>query len=170
MRNSTNLIIGGVGPGNPELVTFAVISEAENSDMILVPRSRNNEEGIAEKIIAYHLPSRELTPMLFPMTRDEKRRDEIISSQLEAMEIELSSKIFFPVIGDSVMYSTGAYLIEAMRKIIPVDVCFVPGISAHSVASSCAKRFLAMSDEILTIIPGTASREKISASLPTDHQ
>ena len=167
MRNSTNLIIAGVGPGNPELVTFAVISEAENSDMILVPRSRNNEEGIAEKIIAYHLPSRELTPMLFPMTRDEKRRDEIISSQLEAMrrEIELSSKIFFPVIGDSVMYSTGAYLIEAMRKIIPVDVCFVPGISAHSVASSCAKRFLAMSDEILTIIPGTASREKISASL-----
>ena len=167
MTNSTLLIIAGVGPGDFGLVALNAIHEAENSDMILVPRSKIHEQGLAEKVIAHYLPSRNLTPILFPMTRDSIRRDEIISSQLESIraEIESSEEIFFPVIGDSVLYSTGAYLIEAMNKIIPVEVKFIPGISAHSLASSCAKKFLAMSDEILTIIPGTASPEKISAAL-----
>lgn len=166
MTNFTHLIIAGVGPGDSELITLKAIREAETSDMILVPRSRINERGLAEKVIAHHLP-RKLTPILFPMIRDSKRRDEIIFSQLEAIrtEIESSSKIFFPVIGDSVLYSTGAYLIEAMKKITAVDVGFIPGISAHSLACSCAKKFLAMSDEILTVIPGTASPEKISSAL-----
>ena len=166
MTNFTHLIIAGVGPGDSELITLKAIREAETSDMILVPRSRINERGLAEKVIAHHLP-RKLTPILFPMIRDSKRRDEIIFSQLEAIrtEIELSEKIFFPVIGDSVLYSTGAYLIEAMKKITAVDVGFIPGISAHSLACSCAKKFLAMSDEILTVIPGTASPEKISSAL-----
>ena len=166
MTNFTHLIIAGVGPGDSELITLKAIREAETSDMILVPRSRINERGLAEKVIAHHLP-RKLTPILFPMTRDSKRRDEIIFSQLEAIrpEIESSEKIFFPVIGDSVLYSTGAYLIEAMKKITAVDVGFIPGISAHSLACSCAKKFLAMSDEILTVIPGTASSEKISSAL-----
>ena len=167
MTNPTHLIIAGVGPGDSGLVTLNAIREAEDSDMILVPRSKIHEQGLAEKIIAHHLPNRKLTPLLFPMTRDSARRDEIISSQLESIraEIESSAKIFFPVIGDSVLYSTGAYLIEAMRKILSVDVRFIPGISAYSLASSCAKKFLAMSDEILTVIPGTASPEKISAAL-----
>ena len=166
MTNFTHLIIAGVGPGDSELITLKAIREAETSDMILVPRSRINERGLAEKVIAHHLP-RKLTPILFPMIRDSKRRDEIIFSQLEAIrpEIESSEKIFFPVIGDSVLYSTGAYLIEAMKKITAVDVGFIPGISAHSMACSCAKKFLALSDEILTVIPGTASPEKISSAL-----
>lgn len=167
MTNSTQLIIAGVGPGSIGLVSLEAIREALYSDMILVPRSKIHEQGLAEKVIAHYLPSRKLTPILFPMTRDSNRRDEIIASQLESVrsEIESSAEIFFPVIGDSVLYSTGAYLIEAMKKIIPVDIRFIPGISAHSLASSCAKRFLAMSDEILTIIPGTASPEKISSAL-----
>lgn len=167
MKNFTHLIIAGVGPGDLGLITLKAIREALYSDMILVPRSKIHEQGLAEKIIAHYLPSRKLTPILFPMTRDSNQRDEIILSQLESIrrEIESSEEIFFPVIGDSVLYSTGAYLIEAMRKITAVDIRLIPGISAHSLASSCAKRFLALSDEILTIIPGTASPEKISAAL-----
>ena len=167
MTNSTQLIIAGVGPGSIGLITLEAIREALYSDMILVPRSKIHEQGLAEKIIAHYLPSRKLTPILFPMTRDSNRRDEIIAFQLESIrsEIESSEEIFFPVLGDSVLYSTGAYLIEAMRKIIPVEVRFIPGISAHSLAASCAKRFIALSDEILTIIPGTASPEKISSAL-----
>lgn len=167
MKNFTHLIIAGVGPGDLGLITLKAIREALYSDMILVPRSKIHEQGLAEKIIAHYLPSRKLTPILFPMTRDSNQRDEIILSQLESIrsEIESSEEIFFPVIGDSVLYATGAYLIEAMRKIVAVDVRFIPGISAHSLASSCAKRFLALSDEILTIIPGTASPEKISAAI-----
>ena len=169
MTNSTHLIIAGVGPGSPGLVTFSAFREASASDLILVPRSKKDQRGIAEKIIRRHLHMslRKIIPLVFPMTSNVKRRDKIILSQLEAIKPKILSarKIFFPVIGDSVLYSTGAYLAEALKTITPLEVSFIPGVSAHSMASSCAKRFLAMSDEILTIIPGTASPEKISAAL-----
>ncbi|MBR0258512.1 MAG: precorrin-2 C(20)-methyltransferase [Synergistaceae bacterium] len=168
MTKPTRLIIAGLGPGNPTLVTLSALLHAQESDMRLVPRSRKNEKGLAEKILIHHMPNAKLIPVLFPMTHDTHERDNLIRSQLEALrpEIERARNIFFPVIGDSMLYSTGAYLLEAMRGIIPdVDAEFVPGISAHSLAAACAKRFLAMSDEILTIIPGTASHAKILNAL-----
>ncbi|MBQ3447682.1 MAG: precorrin-2 C(20)-methyltransferase [Synergistaceae bacterium] len=166
MTNPALLIIAGVGPGNPELVTLEALREAESSDIIIAPRSRPGEIGIAEGIMLHHFPQRLITPVYFPMTKDPARRDSIILSQVAAMKEELQGRrIFFPVIGDSVLYSTGVYFLGAMREIMTADVKFIPGISAHSLASSCAKRFLAMSDEILAIIPGTADPEKIAAAL-----
>lgn len=163
MTDPTLLIIAGVGPGNPELVTLEAIHEAEISDVIIVPRSKIDEAGIAERVILHHLPGRIITPVYFPMTRDSVKRDEIIRSQIDDIREKIEGRrIFFPVIGDSVLYSTGAYLIDILK---PDDVKFIPGISAHSLASSCAKRFLAMSDEIFTIIPGTASPEKIAMAI-----
>lgn len=168
MTKTTRLIIAGLGPGDSNLVTLTALLHAQEAELILVPRSRKNEQGLAEKILIHHMPNAKLIPVLFPMIHDIHERDKIISSQLEALrpEIECAGKIFFPVIGDSMLYSTGAYLLEAMKKIIPdIDAEFIPGISAHSLAASCAKRFLAMSDEILTVIPGTASPEKILNAL-----
>ncbi len=166
MTNPARLTIAGVGPGSPELVTLDALHEAEISDVIIAPRSHIDRPGIAEGIILHHFPERVITPVYFPMTRDSARRDNIIISQITAMKDKLSGmRIFFPVIGDSVLYSTGIYFLDALRAVIPADVNFIPGISAHSLAASCAKRFLAMSDEILTIIPGTADPEKIRAAI-----
>lgn len=167
-KPNTILIIAGLGPGSNDLVTPEALNEARTSDIIIVPRSRENERGMAESLIAHHLPEKILTPVLFPMTRNEEARNKIILSQLEALrpELEASRKIFFPVIGDSMLYSTGAYLIEMMTEIMgSVETRFIPGISAHSLAAACAKRFTAMSDEIFSIIPGTAAPEKISSVL-----
>ena len=162
------LTIAGLGPGSPELVTIEALNSARDSDLIIVPRSRENSQGVAEKIILTHLPERELTKILFPMIHDSNKRDEIILTQLMKIKARLddASKIFFPVIGDSMLYSTGAYLLDSLRKIhSDIECRFIPGVSAQSLAASCAKRFLAMSDEILTIIPGTADPLKIKRAL-----
>ena len=154
------IIIAGLGPGNPELVTLEALNHARSSDVIIAPRSRKNTPGVAENIIAHHLPDAKIIPVLFPMITDTEQRDKIILEQLT--DIQPVDKIFFPVIGDSMLYSTGAYLLDVWRKIIPdIDAEFVPGISAHSLAAACAKKFLAMNTDILSIIPGTADREKI---------
>lgn len=158
------LIIAGTGPGDNELITIEAINFAAKSDIVIAPRSRENMQGNAERIISHHLPQKKLTPIFFPMVYDSGKRDGIIFTQLQNIkpELENAKLIFFPVIGDSVLYSTGAYLLEAWQKIFPEsEISFIPGISAHSLASSCAKRFMAMSDEIFSIIPGTAEREKI---------
>ena len=162
------LIIAGVGPGDPDLITLKAVNEAADADMILVPYTGNNNQGIAEKIILTHIPDARISRILFPMIHDADRRDEIILAQLLSLESELrhSEKIFFPVIGDSLLFSTGAYLIDAMRKIFQaLEIKFIPGISAHSLAASYAQKFLAISDEIFTIISGTAAPEKILHAL-----
>ena len=162
------LIIAGVGPGDPDLITLKALNAARDSDVIIVPRSHDNNQGIAEKIILVHIPNAKIIRLLFPMTRDTDKRDKIILEQLLSVESELrrAQKIFFPVIGDSMLYSTGAYLIDAFTKIFPdVEASFIPGISAHSLAASYAQKFLAMSDEIISIIPGTAEIDKITNAL-----
>ncbi|MBQ9420124.1 MAG: hypothetical protein IJU31_07105, partial [Synergistaceae bacterium] len=160
--------IAGIGPGSFDMITLSALGEAQSSDIILVPRSRECDEGVAERVIAHHLPEKKIVHMLFPMTNDTKKRSEIIFGQLAKLEAELRSakKFFFPVIGDSTLYSTGAYLIDEMKKFFPdIEVDFVPGVSAHSLASACAKNFMAMSDEIFSVIPGTATPEKIIAAI-----
>ena len=162
------LIIAGIGPGNSELITIEAVNRAKNSDVIIVPRAHKNSIGLAEKIISRHVHNKNFIHIIFPMIYDANERDKIILSQLEAVKPkwENANNIFFPVIGDSMLYSTGIYLLEAFRKILPgIDAEFIPGISAHSLAASCAKRFLAVSDDVLCIIPGTADREKIRKAL-----
>ena len=170
MKDNTQhkLIIAGLGPGNPDLITLEALNSAKNSDIIIVPRSKPDVKGIAEKIIGQFLPDKEFLAINFPMITDERKRSQIILEQLihTKSQWQNANVIFFPVIGDSVLFSTGAYLLEQMRKILPgLDVEFIPGISAHSLASTCAKKFLAMKNEILSIIPGTAEPEKIIHAL-----
>lgn len=158
------LIIAGLGPGKTELASIEAVNHAQTSDVIIVPRSNKNIQGLAEKIIMHYVPDAKFIYITFPMIYDSTERDKIIFSQLDALspQWEHARKIFFPVIGDSVLFSTGAYLLDAFRKITPdIDIEFVPGISAHSLAASCAKRFLALGDEVLAVIPGTAGREKV---------
>lgn len=162
------LMIAGIGPGKNELITLEAVNFARSSDIIIVPRSKQNKQGIAEAVMMNHLPERKFLPIYFPMIKDEIERSKIIHEQLINSKSEWhdAKNIFFPVIGDVALYSTGAYLLDQMRKIIPdLSVEFVPGISAHSLAASCAKRFLAMNDEIFAIIPGTANPEKIIQAL-----
>ena len=164
------LLIAGIGPGNPELITLSALQAASSSDIIIVPRSKSDIQGLAEKVITHHLPDRKYIPLVFPMTRDAEHRDTLILSQLREniSEWENARTIFFPVIGDSMLYSTGKYLLSAFRELVPnIEASFVPGISAHSIAAACAKRFLAMNDEIFAVIPGTADHEHIREILST---
>ena len=159
------IIIAGISSGEHDLITQKVLTSLNEADLILVPRAKNNDIGIAEKLLREIIPDKILTPLYFPMISNENQRDEIIFNQIKNLEqiILNSHVIFFPVIGDSTLYSTGKYLFDALEKFLPtLELEFIPGISAHSLAASVAKKFLAMSDEILSIIPGTSEPEKIS--------
>jgi len=171
------IIVAGVGPGKEDLISLAAIKAAENSDLILIPEASHNSIGIAENLISRYVKDNEkekkIRKIFFPMIRDTKRRDEIISEQIEKLKPEIkeikegkSTKIFFPVIGDSVLYSTGAYLVEELKKFFPeIQVEFIPGISAHSMAFACAKKFMAMGEDIFCVISGTADGGKILSAL-----
>lgn len=160
------LIIAGVGLN--DLITLRAFRAAESADAIIVPRSHENTEGYAERFIRELVPDGKYMHIFFPMTNNAEERNAEILSQVEAIssELENAGTIFFPVIGDSMLYSTGEYLQEAMTKLFPeMETEFIPGISAHSLAASVAKRYLVMRDEILAVIPGTAPLSKIMLAL-----
>lgn len=160
------LIIAGIGFN--DLITLRAFRAAESADVIIVPRTQENTEGYAERFITELVPDGKYIHIHFPMVSNPEKRDAEIFSQLEAIssDLENAGTIFFPVIGDSMLYSTGEYLQEAMTKIFPdMETEFIPGISAHSLAAATAKKFLAMRDEILAVIPGTAPLSKIMLAL-----
>ena len=160
------LIIAGIGFA--DLISLRAFRAAENADIIIVPRSHADTQGYAEKFLTELVPDKKYIHIRFPMTNNPEKRTAEILSEVEAIssELEDADSIFFPVIGDAMLYSTGEYLQEAMMKIFPnMETDFIPGISAHSLAASVAKRFLAMRDDILAVIPGTAPLSKIMIAL-----
>ncbi len=165
---SLKFIIAGVGPGDPDLVTLGALRSLAAADLVLIPHSQTERASVAEQAVRAHLKDLKTTPILFPMTMDGESRDQSLKAQLEALrpQWETSSLIVLPVIGDSTLYATGFYLYELWRGMEPrLELGLIPGISAHSLAASRSGTFLAMGQEILTVVPGTAGTERVAAAL-----
>jgi precorrin-2/cobalt-factor-2 C20-methyltransferase len=157
----------GVGPGDPDLVTIKALKVLEEADLVLVPVTRAGHPSVADSVIRAHLEV-DTIPVVFPMTRDEKTRDNALREQLEALRPRWkeAESAAMPVIGDSALYATAAYLYDVWKTLEPsIELDLVPGVSAHSLAGARAGRFLALGEAIFSVIPGTARPEAIVRAL-----
>jgi precorrin-2/cobalt-factor-2 C20-methyltransferase len=164
----TRTLIGiGVGPGDPDLVTLGAIKAIEKADLALLPLSKEGGNSVAGGIVKEHV-DRDWVSLVFPMKGREDERDETILTQLEEIRPlwEKAETVVLPVIGDSTLYATVAWLYEQWKKLDPdMELKLIPGISAHGLAASRTGRFLAMGEERLSILPGTASFSDLQESL-----
>lgn len=162
------LIVAGVGPGDPGMVTAGALRALEDADLVLIPHSRDGRPSVAEGAVRAHLRDGVAVPMVFSMIRDAQGRDAALRGRLEELRPrwEGAGSVVLPVIGDSALYATGAYLYDVWKELVPdLELVLVPGVSAHSLASSCARRFLALGEDVLCIVPGTAEPGRIEAAL-----
>lgn len=153
------LTIVGVGPGDPDLITFGAVKALSAADLVLVPCSKEGRESLAEEIIRAQLPALKTERFIFPMTNDGEARDNVLREQIRGFKNRWShaESVVLPVTGDSTLYATGAYLFDIWRELAPdIELKLIPGVSAHALAASSAGSFLAMGEENLAIIPGTA--------------
>ncbi|NCC97182.1 MAG: cobalt-precorrin-2 C(20)-methyltransferase [Synergistales bacterium] len=157
----------GVGPGDPDLVTVGAIKALKEADVALLPLAKEGGSSVAGSIVKSHL-DRDWTSFVFPMKGREEERDGVILDQLERLRPlwEGATTIALPVIGDSTLYATVAWLFMQWRKLDPyMELRLIPGISAHSLAAARTGSFLAMGEERLSILPGTAPYSDLRDSL-----
>jgi precorrin-2/cobalt-factor-2 C20-methyltransferase len=102
------------------------------------------------------------------MTSNRRERDAGILSQLgEYGDLLRSARsVALPVIGDSALYSTAAYLYHAWKGVCPeLELRLIPGISAHSLASCVVGEFMALGEERVAILPGSAEFPKLAEAM-----
>ncbi len=173
--NST-LYIVGVGPGDPELLTFKAHKALNSCAVIATPKGSKNGNSTALSIIkqAVELEGKAILELHFPMKKvrmGETPDKEVARAWQEAANtvlanLDAGNDVAFPTLGDPAIYSTGFYLYQTITEMRPdVRVIFVPGISALSSCSATTAIPICLGDDRLAVIPATFASNTLQETL-----
>lgn len=157
----------GVGPGDPELITLKAVNILRSVDVVIAPRRDKSEKSTALSIALPHLGERtEILELVFPMVYDETRLSEAwVKCQNTILELLRQGKqAAFLTLGDPMLYSTYIYVHRLLSK-HGVNLQTIPGITSFCAAGSRLDFSLAEGNDILSIVPATCSREKLTRIL-----
>ena len=156
----------GVGPGDEKLLTIKAVETLKILDVLLIPETQKNKEGVAKKIANKYLKNDlEIIYIDFPMVEDEevfiragKKAADIIEEN-----VKQGKNVGFITLGDPSVYSTYGYIAKAVRG--RVDMETIPGVTSFCAAAALANVPLVEKDEILSIVPMNADDDKIQEIL-----
>lgn len=156
----------GVGPGDPELLTVKAINAIKISDVIIAPKTEKKEGSVALSIAQPYLNSdAEIVYQTFPMIPDFETNEIFEKNKQEILNFLSAGKnVAFLTLGDPMFYSTYIYVFKLLKN-SGVEIETVPGVPAFLAISSYIGMPLSYGDDILTVIPATAEREKIVEAL-----
>ncbi|MDD2498874.1 MAG: precorrin-2 C(20)-methyltransferase [Desulfitobacteriaceae bacterium] len=154
----------GVGPGDPELITIKAAKILNTIDVVLLPDSQTGKKNIAYEIARREINSQaKLVSVNFPMVSD---RDTInqagkTAARLVEEHVKEGKNVAFITLGDPSLYSTYGYIVKNLS--VSTEVETIPGITSFCAAAAVTNRPLVEGEEILSIIPATASEEKMES-------
>lgn len=171
--NKTGKLYGiGVGPGDPELLTLKAVRVLRETDVIAIPKSKEESDSIALSIVkgAVDLAKKEILELMFPMTKDKevlrKAREEAAVAICD--RLKAGKDVACITLGDPMFYSTFSYLIPLVGERLPeIKIEIVPGISSVMASAAVTVTPLTEADERLAVIPATYESDKIRHILET---
>ena len=157
VSSDPELIIVGVGPGDPSLMTLAAVRAIKDSTVIAFPIAKAGQISNAAKIAAEVITShkKELA-LIFPMVSDVELRKKAWREAGDklASEVHKGEEVVFLCQGDSSLFASASYLlleIKANHAECPIKI--IPGITSFSAAAAAAHFPLALQQDQLLIIP-----------------
>ena len=147
----------GVGPGDPELLTVKAISVIQNADYVFVPRSKPEEQGMAEAIVAEYLNEKKLVYLHFPMGPDNSERYKQSAEKIDDI-LEDGETGAFITLGDPMTYSTFTYVMFEAQK-LQMRLIIVPGISTFNAAAAALRLPVTIKGENFYLVDGCVDEE-----------
>lgn len=151
------MVLLGVGPGDPDLLTLAGYRALRAADAVAYPVASLTASGMALTIVERFLESgqRQL-PLVFPMVREAEplRAAWLAAAHALAAEVAVGQRVVFLCEGDVSLFATGSYVLLALRKHHPeCPLQVIPGVSSVSAAAAAGAWPLAFQQEALLIRP-----------------
>lgn len=145
----------GVGPGNPELMTYQAVRVIRESDVIAVPES-GGQQNLALEIAKEHVREKEVRFFSMPMLKEKQALEQyhdVAAEQIAAL-LEEGKQVAFLTLGDPTIYSTVMYVHKRLTA-KGYDTAVVNGIPSFCAAAASLNRCLCEREEMLHIIPAT---------------
>jgi precorrin-2/cobalt-factor-2 C20-methyltransferase len=164
----------GLGPGDPDLVTMKAHRLVTSCPVIAYFRKRG-KPGHARTIVKDMLPKTGIIemPLEYPVTTEVAfeqpgyvepiRAFYAESAVLLRSHLDAGRDVALLCEGDPFFYGSFLHMYDRLRADYPVTV--VPGITGMSGCWTAACTPITYGDDILTILPGTLSAEKLVARL-----
>jgi precorrin-2/cobalt-factor-2 C20-methyltransferase len=161
----------GVGPGDPDLITVKGAGILGECRHVFVPKAREDAESVAMTIASKYInPEAEIHQILFPMITDrsELQARWAESARAVAEVLETGADVCFLTLGDTLLYSTYIYMLQALRDRIPeLNVVTIPGITAFSAAAAIAEFPVGKAKEPVTIVPTADDLDAVRQAIST---
>lgn len=147
----------GVGPGDPELMTFKAARILQHAAVVAYVED-DKGDSFARQVAAAYIPASAFElPLRFSMSPQRDRRLETRQEAAHLVIARLSSgeDVVFIAEGDPLLYSTFQHLLAALPPEVQVEIC--PGVSSLTAAAAAAHFPLALENERMVV--AAANRE-----------
>ncbi len=174
-RGSWRLTAVGLGPGDPELVTWKGVQAIRQAQLVFVPRSRDGERSLALRIAEPWLDRARQTivELPLPMTRDPETlllawraaADGLVQAfQARDPSGQEAIQGVYLLLGDPLLYGTFTPIWRELGQRHPtIQVTVIPGVTSFAAAAAKARWPLATTSDRVAILP--ASYETDAAAL-----
>ena len=156
----------GVGPGDSELLTVKAVNAIKNADVIIAPKTEKKDGSVALTIAEPYISNAEIVYQTFPMVKHFEESKEIFEQNTNQILnfLRAGKNVAFLTLGDPMFFSTYIYIYKLLKN-SGADIETIPGIPAFLAIASHIGRAAAYGNDIITIIPATAQKEKIVDAL-----
>lgn len=176
--NFGHLYLVGIGPGDPELITYKAGRILTQTKVWAVPHARSVDVSSALQIAGSLIdPSdKTIVELTFSMKKvflgtavDTSLMDAWETSAKAVLHyLEKGEDVVFPTLGDVTLYSTAFYLLSLIQEKRPeVQVTAVPGITAMSACAAGISTPLSLGNDVLCVVPAAFDDDRLTTILNT---